>query len=192
MTNDHIFNKIAQALLVDYTSVYYVNAVTNEYQWYSANPEFHSLHIEQGGEDFFKNLIRDADQVVYEPDKHIFMRDIQKENLLAQMKKGTMQSIKYRLVIDGKPVYHSLRLIRGLSDDDDYFILGVLNIDKQERSRLEAQKVEQEREIFNQIAASLAEHYDTIYYIDIETGHNFAVYSKAKNTKQRNLDHGVS
>lgn len=173
MTNDHIFNKIAQALLVDYTSVYYVNAVTNEYQWYSADPEFHSLHIEQGGEDFFKNLIRDADQVVYEPDKHIFMRDIQKENLLAQMKKGTMQSIKYRLLIDGKPVYHSLRLIRGLSDDDDYFILGVLNIDKQERSRLEAQKVEQEREIFNQIAASLAEHYDTIYYIDIETSHYF-------------------
>ena len=29
--NQEIFNKIAEALLIDYTSVYYVNAVTNEY-----------------------------------------------------------------------------------------------------------------------------------------------------------------
>lgn len=173
MTNDPIFNKIANALLVDYTSVYYVNAVTNEYQWYSADEEFHSLHIEKGGEDFFKNLIRDADKVVYEPDKHIFLKDIQKENLLAQMKKGTMQNIEYRLLIDGKPVYHSLRLIRGLSEEDDYFILGVLNIDKEVRARQEVEKVEQEREIFNQIAGSLAEHYDTLYYIDIDTNKYF-------------------
>ena len=31
---DQVFKKIAEALLVDYSSVYYVNAVTNEYFWY--------------------------------------------------------------------------------------------------------------------------------------------------------------
>ena len=46
---ERIFNKIAEALLVDYSSVYYVNAVTNEYYWYSVNPQFHSLSLEQGG-----------------------------------------------------------------------------------------------------------------------------------------------
>ena len=45
LDNDSVLKKIADALLVDYSSVYYVNAVTNEYQWYSADPEFHSLHI---------------------------------------------------------------------------------------------------------------------------------------------------
>ena len=84
-SNDKIFNKIAEALLVDYSSVYYVNAVTNEYQWYSVDPEFHSLHIEQGGNDFFKNIIRDADKVVYEEDKHIFTEGFQKEKLLAEI-----------------------------------------------------------------------------------------------------------
>ena len=49
---DEIFKKISEALLVDYSSVYYVNAVTNEYYWYSVNPEFHSLSLEQGGDDF--------------------------------------------------------------------------------------------------------------------------------------------
>ena len=43
--NDIIFNKIAEALLIDYSSVYYVNAVTNEYKWYSINSEFNSLQI---------------------------------------------------------------------------------------------------------------------------------------------------
>ena len=168
--NDQIFNKIAEALLIDYTSVYYVNAVTNEYKWYSINPEFHSLQIEQDGEDFFANMARDAEQVVYEEDKHIFQKDISKENLLNQMKKGTMQSIEYRLVIDGQPVYHTLRMIRGVGNEDDYFILGVLNIDKEVRMRQETEKLEKERAVFNQIAESLAAHYDVIYYVDAETG----------------------
>ena len=33
-------------------------------------------------------------------------------------------------MMDGRPVYHTLRLIRGMQGDDDYFILGVLNIDE--------------------------------------------------------------
>ena len=118
--NDVIFNKIAEALLVDYSSVYYVNAVTNEYKWYSINPEFHSLQIEKDGKDFFKNMSRDAEQVVYEEDLHIFKEDIQKEKLLKDMKEGTMQSIVYRLMIDGKPVYHTLRLIFEKADSMMY------------------------------------------------------------------------
>ena len=78
--DDSVFKKIAEALLVDYSSVYYVNAVTNEYYWYSVNPEFHSLSIEQGGEDFFESLKRDCVKVIYEEDQHIFLADIQKEN----------------------------------------------------------------------------------------------------------------
>ena len=70
---DDIFKKIAESLLVDYSSVYYVNAVTNEYCWYSVNPALHSLSLEQGGDDFFKNIIRDCKKVIYEEDQHIFI-----------------------------------------------------------------------------------------------------------------------
>ena len=168
--NDPVFTKIAEALLVEYTSVYYVNALTNEYQWYSADEEFQSLHIEKGGKDFFMNLIRDAEKVVYEEDKHIFIEDIQKENLLSLLDKGAKRRIEYRLVIDGKPVYHALSLIRGVSEGDDYFILGVKNIDRQVNMRRQA---EQEREIYNQIADSLAAHYDTLYYVNIENDSYF-------------------
>ena len=46
---DDIFGKIAEALLIDYTSLYYVNAVTGEYQRYSNDSEFHSLKLSQHG-----------------------------------------------------------------------------------------------------------------------------------------------
>ena len=47
---EKIFIRIAEALLVDYSSVYYVNAVTNEYYWYSVDPEFHSLKARMSGD----------------------------------------------------------------------------------------------------------------------------------------------
>lgn len=171
--NDNIFNKIAEALLIDYTSVYYINAVTNEYQWYSINPDFHSLKLEQGGDDFFKNLIRDAKKVVYKDDLHIFTEEMQKDKLLENMKNGIMQNIVYRLMIDGRPVYHTLRLIHEFKENDDYFIIGVLNIDKEFREKEETERIKMERRIYNQIAESLAEHYDTLYYINTETNEYF-------------------
>ena len=184
--NDPVFLKIAEALLVEYTSVYYINAKTNEYQWYSADPEFQSLHIEQGGNDFFKNLKRDADKVIYEEDKHIFMQDIQKEHLLSLVGKGAKHRIEYRLMIDGKPVYHALSLIRGIDETDDYFILGVRNVDKEVRDRQQAEKNEQELEIYNQIAESLAGHFDTLYYVDMETNEYFE-YSSTDTYKNLNI-----
>ena len=163
-----IFYKIAEALLVDYSSVYYVNAVTNEYYWYSVDSEFHSLNLEQGGDDFFKNIIRDCKQVVYEEDQHIFIKDIQKENLLKQLKAGTMQSIEYRLLINGVPTWHSLRLIRGVDEDSDYFVLGVINIDAEVKRKEKEKEIQRQKDIYDHVTSSLAEQYDTLYYIDIE------------------------
>ncbi len=169
--NNVIFQKIAEALLIDYTSVYYIDAVTNAYQYYSIDSKFRSLQLEEGGDDFFKNLVRDADKVVYEEDKHIFFSDMQKEKLLSEMKSGTMQSITYRLMIDGQPVWHMLRLIRGGKSGGDYFVLGVINVDQSVRERQERAKLQREREIFNQLALGMAEHYDSLYYINMETDH---------------------
>ena len=165
-----IFNKIAESLLLDYSSVYYVNAVTNEYQWYSVNADFHSLKLEKGGDDFFKNLIRDAKQVVYEEDVHIFTEDIQKENLLRMMQNDSDKRIEYRLMIDGKPVWHALRLIRSVEEKNDYFVLGVLNIDEEHRAKNEAIRNAEERQVYNQIAERLASQYDVIYYVDVQSG----------------------
>ena len=166
---DDVFKKIAESLLVDYSSVYYVNAVTNEYFWYSVNPEFHSLSLEQGGDDFFTNIKRDCKKVIYEEDQHIFLEDFEKEKLLSDVEKGAMHSIEYRLMINGVPTWHALRVIRGLEEDSDYIILGVLNIDEEYRRKEEDKETARQKEIYNQITSSLAGQYDTLYYIDLQT-----------------------
>ena len=166
---DEIFKKISESLLVDFSSVYYVNAVTNEYCWYSVNPEFHSLKLEQGGDDFFVNIVDDCKKVIYEEDQHIFLEDMQKDKLLAHLRNGDTEIIEYRLMINGVPTWHALRMIHGVDDNSDYFILGVTNIDAEHRRREEEKKTAREREIYNQITASLAEQYDTLYYIDLKT-----------------------
>lgn len=181
---DDIFKKIAESLLGDYSSVYYVNAHTNEYYWYSVNHEFHSLNLEQGGDDFFKNIIRDCKQVIVEEDQHIFIEDIQKDKLLADMKKGSMQNIEYRLLINGVPTWHSLRLIRGLDEADDYFILGVINTDKEHREKEMQVELVRQKDAYNQITKSLAAQYDILYYIEIETGAYVEVASTESYKKQ--------
>ena len=178
MDQKEIFTKISEALLIDYSSVYYVDAVTNEYCWYSIDPKFHSLQIEPDGDDFFRNMSRDAEKVVYEEDKHIFQIDIQKDKLLKRLKNGDMQSLVYRLVIDGKPVYHSLRLIHDFKDEDEYFIFGVLNVDKEVREKQRAEQMEKERMIFSQISESLASQYDVIYYVNTENGNYIEIKDK--------------
>ncbi|MBQ8107961.1 MAG: hypothetical protein IJ129_04365, partial [Ruminococcus sp.] len=89
------------------------------------------------------------------------------------MQKGTIRSIEYRLMIEGKPVYHALRLIRGIDSEDKCFILAVKNVDEEVRQRLAAQQRDRELKIYNQIAESLAKHYDTLYYVDMQDNEYF-------------------
>ena len=169
MRNINVLEKIAEALLIDYSSVYFIDAQTNEYQWFSVDPHYHSLNLQKGGDDFFVNIIDDAKKVVHQDDLHIFLEDMSKENLLKHMEEGSMRSIEYRLMIEGVPVYHTLRLLRRKDDDFEYFIIGVINIDKQVKEREKNLQIEKEREVYNQIAESLASSYDVIYYVDTKT-----------------------
>lgn len=180
--NETILAKIAGALLADYSSIYYVNAQTGKYRWFSSDPEYRSLDIAKEGDDFFKSMKEDAKKVIYKDDVHIFTEDIQKERLLAEMKTGELRNIEYRLMLDGKPVYHAIRVIHSLNDGGDYFILGIINIEREVNLRMNAEKFRSEREIYNQIAHSLADDYDSIFYVDIETGSFFEFSANEKYT----------
>ncbi len=166
---DKIFDRIAEALLLDYSSVYYVNAISNEYCWYLVNPELHSLSLERTGDDFFTEIVLECSKMIYEEDQHTFIENLQKEKLLAAMKKGSMQNTEFRVMINQVPTWHALRLIRGWEEGTDYFVLGVINIDEAYRRKIKEKEIEQQNEIYNQITSSLAEQYDTLYYVDIDT-----------------------
>ncbi|MCR4691755.1 MAG: EAL domain-containing protein [Lachnospiraceae bacterium] len=147
--NDTFFSRIAEALLAEYTSIYYVDAITNEYRWYSTDTNFHALKIPQEGRDFFYDLEKDVETVVYAEDRSRLLKELNRDKLKRDMKQGSMQSIRYRLMINGQPVYHELRLIRGSGKLDEYYILGVLNVDKQVR---QTQEIKRNLESSNKMA----------------------------------------
>ncbi|MBR1737434.1 MAG: hypothetical protein IJ736_10540, partial [Firmicutes bacterium] len=151
INNELVLKSIAEALLSEYICVYYVNVATNEYIFYSADDWFRALHTGNGGEDFYADVIKVTEKVIYEDDKYIFFNENLKEELLSQIENNAVHLTDYRLMIDGKPVYHRSKLIRGIGKDDGCFILGVQNVDKEVRERLRAEKYEKEREIYNQI-----------------------------------------
>ena len=80
--NETVLRKISEAFLGSFSSIYYVDAETNEYQWYSVSDDFRSLRIEQSGDDFFANMARDARKVICPEDQHLFTEDLDREALL--------------------------------------------------------------------------------------------------------------
>lgn len=136
--NRELLGRIAEILIADYERVYLVNTKTNEYCRYFVDKDSHFLIEEQKGDDFFYDLAGFIRQKVYEEDRHFFQADELRENLLKQFQNGDRQSFVYRLMMDGKKVYHTLRLIHKYIDGDEYFVIGVLNVDKMARKQLYA------------------------------------------------------
>lgn len=165
-----VLNRIAETLLLDYIAVYYVSADTSEFTWYSFDTKANLIRFEQVGKDFFKETTEEAMRSVYDDDKHIFTDYIQKDYLISHLSKGEMKTYEYRTVEKGEIIYHAIRVIRSISENEDYFVLGVISVDKEIRMKREVEKAETERVLFNNIAGSLASKYDMIYYLDYVSG----------------------
>ena len=185
LNKDNMLKGIAEALLADYDSIYYVNAITNEYTSYSAANN-DSVFIENKGSDIYADLAAEAEKNICDEDKHIFTDCLNKDKLEDQIKNGRMKEITYRIMSDGKPVYHALKLIKKPNGNDSHFILGIINVDEEVKRERKAAKAETEREIYSHIATSLAEHYDTLYYVDMHTD-RFFEYSSNDVYKKLNV-----
>jgi len=152
---DSTIARVATALLIDYSSVYYIDLKTGRYECYSTNPGYQKLELHSSGEDFFRDCQRDVLTVVYREDQAMVSDALRRESLLRQLREKDTLSIVYRLMIAGKPVYHTMRILRDPSDAEDSLILGVLNVD-------ESVQAEQSTRTYNAIAKMLANRYATI------------------------------
>ena len=101
---------------------------------------------------------------------------LQRESLLRQLRDNETFSIVYRLMIEGKAVYHTMRILRDPSDEEDSLILGVLNVDSSVRT-------EQSTKTYNAIAKTLANRYATIYYVNLSSNH-YVEYSSSNDYRE--------
>ena len=173
---DSTIARVATALLIDYSSVYYIDLRSGYYECYSTNTGYQKLELHSSGEDFFGDSQRDIFTVVYQEDQKMVSEALQRETLIRQLQDTGTLSIVYRLMIDGKAVYHTMRILRDPSDGEDSLILGVLNVD-------ESVRTEQTTKTYNAIAKALANHYATIYYVDLITDH-YTEYSSSNDYRE--------
>ena len=48
--------RVASALLIDYTSVYYIDSKTGYYECYSTNQGYQKLELQSSGDNFFADV----------------------------------------------------------------------------------------------------------------------------------------
>ena len=135
------FTNLAMSLADDYASVYYLNIEDDSYVEYSAVGSDHKLRVISSGDDFFADTQINCRILVYEEDQERFLEAFRKEKLLEIIRSGGTFTLDYRLVIDGKPTYYSLKTCRALEFDPKHIVIGVRNVDKQIRRELELEEV---------------------------------------------------
>ncbi len=167
------------ALTGSFIVVYIVDPETEGYREFSATDDYTASFAQaKEGTEFFRTVREAARAFNHPDDMEHFLSAFTKENVMAMIGKHGIFTLDYRVIMEGNSIHvrmkaamvqerEGLRLIVGLEDQEAQF------------QQIEAEKeIERQREIYNQIAASLAKQYDTLYYIDIET----STYSEISST----------
>ncbi len=158
------------ALTGNFICVYVVDPATNRYREFSATDHYvASFSQPKTGEDFF-STVREVARVFTHPDDlDRFLSAFTKKNILAEIKKNGFFTLGYRLMMDGRPLYVQMKAAMIEEKDGLRLIVGLNDVDAAYRQSEIEKETARQKEIYNQITASLAEQYDTLYYIDIAT-----------------------
>ena len=162
---------ISMALSLDYECVFFVDIESDNYAMFAFSGNHKNLELNETS-NFWADTRVNLETVVYEDDKAWFAENIAtKEKLVASVQNGNTFRGKYRIVANGTPVWYSMKVVRGQGKQRDYLIIGVTNIDKQERESLALKQKASKSELYGQIVMALAERYDALYMVDLETNH---------------------
>ena len=164
------FGKVAHALSSGYESIYYVDLTSDHYVEFSSQGKYEDLKIESSGADFFADTRRNIPRVVYEGDRERVMAAMRKDTLLSHIPGTEPFSILYRLMIDGQPLYYSLKAVRAGTYDRNHMVVGVRNVDKEISGARRIGEQSGFTPDFTGLAKALSRDIESVYYVDVSTG----------------------
>ncbi len=135
------YEAIVFALFETYECIYVIDAETSAYRCHHESGQYSELKLAGSGEDFFASLISDIPKVIYPEDREYVLGMLRRDVLLAALKKDKYYSFVYRLMLDGKPVYHKVRATMGTINGRAHVLIGVRDVDetiRQEKVHTEA------------------------------------------------------
>ncbi len=127
--NEFSYHVIAQALFENYESIYDIDVETSAYQCYHESDSYGSLRIAKSGDDFFRSLGTRIPRVIHPDDREFVHRMLRKETMLAAFEREKYHSFVYRLIVDGKPLYHKIRAVMAEVDGRPHILLGIRDVD---------------------------------------------------------------
>ena len=130
VSNGFTFFGIAQALCRDFESVYYVNIKTGKYKEYISRGKFKEFRLQNKGNNFFKESIENIPKTVYVADRKRLLDFMAEENIGPALKSRKTLSIRYRLEINGKPLFYRLTATPSVAGDENHYVFGVQNIEE--------------------------------------------------------------
>ena len=172
------FEDVASALSLDYECVFFVDIETNNYSMFAFRGKHQKLDLVDS-RDFWADTKVNMAAVVYPEDKQAFGDNINRESLLKAIQDDKVFDFKYRLLVEGEPVWFQMKAVQARSQGREYLIIGVNNVDKRERERIELEKKADKSQTYGQIVMALAERYDALYMVDLKTDH-YALYKSER------------
>ncbi len=137
MKQEQITYERIAALSGRYICIYTVDPETDHFVEFSATADYDSLSLPKEGDDFFEKTRIETERVIYEEDKEHCVPLLTKENILETIERNGLFTIKYRLVIDGEPIYVRLKAALIEEKDGPQILVGVSDIDVQEKMNQE-------------------------------------------------------
>ena len=158
------FAHVARALSVDYIDLYYVDLKTEQYIKYSPDGAHADLTLERRGDEFFATARSDAAKYLYEPDREVFTKAFRKKKVEEALDEHGAFTISYRLLMNGNPVYVSMKVVR-MDDDPCHIVVAVNNVDAQMRQAEMIERIREESAVFERTSA-LVGNLMAMYSID--------------------------
>ena len=131
------YRMIAEALFDNYESIYDIDIKTNAYRTYFQSDSYQKLELSREGEDFFKALPKGISRTIAPEDRVYVYQMLDKETLVAGLKKEKYYRLVYRIMHGGTKVYHQLRATFCKTDDGMHILMGIKNIDDLIRRQIE-------------------------------------------------------
>ena len=180
------YARLAQALAADYFSIYYVDTRTDRFTEFTSHSAYAGLGIEKEGEDFFNLGRRNILRVVYPDDQRKILDGFTKENVLRTIRESGAFTLTYRLVLDGEPIYVSLKAT-ALGSSDSSIVVGINNIDSQMKRQEALEQAHEAHLTFARIAQALSQDYYSFYVVNTETD-EFVEYSSSDEYQQLHIE----
>ncbi|MBQ9388108.1 MAG: histidine kinase [Lachnospiraceae bacterium] len=124
-----VYKVFKKAFFENYESIYIIDAETNAFKCYHESDSYSSLKLETEGDDFFRETEKAIKAIFYE-DREYVKKKLSKELLLSGLENEKYYSFVYRLMINGKELYHKCRALKDEIDGRTVIAIGIRNIDE--------------------------------------------------------------